>query len=113
MREEMMDNTKNINGRTSDIFTRERIADIASDLCPVHDNDARMTYAELILSWVMRGKGFDARYARTQSVEQAYQNHRSSVYRDKIPGVDMDFTMVYPDFEIEAEKILRFIGGGS
>lgn len=108
-----MSDTTEINGRASDTLVRSRIADIASDLCPLDDNDARMAYAALILGWILRGESLDARYARTQSVDRAYQNHSSAAWSNRIPGKQANLTILFPDFQAEAEKLLKFIGGES
>jgi hypothetical protein len=105
-----MEDTKEINGRNTDSYCRGRIADIASNLCPAQDNTSRMTYADLILEWVMCGETSNARYARTQSIERAYQNRITDV---AAIGVGMDRSMTWPEFRREAETMLRFIGGES
>src|ERR1043166_850259 len=101
-----MEDTKEINGRNTDTSCRDRIADIASGLCPVPDNESRMAYANLILEWVMRGEDPVDRYARTRSVERAYQNRINDTF-------SVSRAMTWPEFRREAEKILWFLGGES
>jgi hypothetical protein len=101
-----MEDTKEINGRNTDTYCRDRIADIASGLCPVQDNESRMAYANLILEWVMWGDTTIDRYARTQTVERAYQNRIKDT-------VGMDRAMTWPELRFELNTLLRFIGGES
>lgn len=105
--------THQINGRTSDIFTRSRIAEIASELCPIAEDDARFAYAALILGWVLRGDDVEDRYARTQSVERAFQDHNSDAWSRRLPGELPDTQLTWPDFQTKTEKALKFIGGES
>lgn len=115
MREEMMEDTKDITGRFTDVHVRERVAEMASRLCPIKEADARMAYATLILGWVLRGESPNARYARLQSAQRAYNDHMADVTASQsaVQGMAIRQTMLYPDFEATAERVLEFIGGGS
>lgn len=104
------EDTKEINGRNTDTYCRERIAEIASDLCPMQDNESRMAYANLILEWVMWGDTANERYSRTRAVERAYQNRLNDTFLLE-PGVGR--TMTWPEFRYELNTLLKFIGGGS
>lgn len=105
--------THQINGRTSDILTRSRIAEIASEICPIAEDDARFAYAALILGWVLLADDVEERYARTQSIDRAFQDHVSDAWVRRLPGEQPDTRLIWPDFQVKIEKALKFIGGES
>lgn len=102
-----------ITGYVSDTVVRASLAEIASRISPVQDNDGRMAYASLLLGWVLRGETGENRLARFKSIQRVASNHERDAWRDRAPGQDAGTTVSWPDFQEQAEKILEFIGGGS
>jgi hypothetical protein len=98
---------KTINGENTDTYVKDHLISIARDLSPVRDNDGRLAYASLLLSWILQGETPDLRFARTKSINQAYRNRVSDFGNGIKTGPDM--TISYPDFVVEAEKFLEFL----
>jgi len=100
---------RTINGENTDTYIKDHLVDIARALSPVQDNDGRLAYASLLLSWILQGETPEIRFSRTKSINQAYRNHMSN----RSPGINygppVDMTITYPDFMIEVQKFLDFL----
>lgn len=104
-----MSDEQAITGVVSDYLVKDHMAEYAKDLSPAQDNDGRLAYASLLLSWVCEGETQNARYIRVKSIRQAHRNHMSDRCEGINFGPKIDTTISYPDFMAEIQKFLEFL----
>ena len=101
------DDLKNITGAITDELVKDQMISFARNLSQIQNNDGRLAYASLLLSWVLEGGTEGLRYRRFRAISQAHASHMSDLANGVKPGHDA--SIVSSEFMVEVQKFLEFL----